>query len=455
MVLSAVSAPAPDAVARGIARRSRLERGCGATLGRSWVARRAARLLGVAGARLVAGAVSTMLVTATRGRAAGERHAWRRTAALLEALGPAFVKVGQVLATRQDVLPAVACAQLSALQESSSPMSRRQARRALAAAFGPQLDDSFEHVEAAPVAAGSVACVHRARLRSGREVALKLRRPGVERAMPLDLRLLQAAAAIVARLPALRGVPVVPVVDQACAALLGQLDFEREAQSLAALRDNLAGIPRVRVPQVLHEHSVPGCIVMELVEDLELGVADRCAVATRKRFAASALTAVYHMLFVDGFVHCDLHPGNLYFTRAGQVVILDAGFSVRLPDRLRRLFADFFMHMSLGHGTRCAQIVLESAEETDRDADLEGFTARMADLVARNHRLPAKEFSLMAFATEMFDHQRRHGVHAAPELISPLLSLLVIEGTIRALDPDVDFQGVARPVLMTGRFGRR
>jgi ubiquinone biosynthesis protein len=194
---------------------------------------------------------------------------------------------------------------------------------------------------------------------------------------------------------------------------------------------------------------------MEFIPGLELDAAQRCSAAAKKRFAASALTAIYHMLFVDGFVHCDMHPGNLYFTERGQVVVLDAGFSVRLTDRLRRLFAEFFMNMSVGRGTRCAEIVIESAAGTGPGADLDGFTVRMAELVERNHRVPAKNFSLIEFATEMFDLQRTHGVHAAPELIFPLLSLLVIEGTIRELDPHMDFQETARPVLMRGVFGQR
>jgi ubiquinone biosynthesis protein len=174
---------------------------------------------------------------------------------------------------------------------------------------------------------------------------------------------------------------------------------------------------------------------------------------TRRRFAASGLAAMYQMLFVDGFVHCDMHPGNLYFTSGAQVVVLDAGFSVQLTERLRRLFAEFFMNMSIGRGRRAAEVVLESSARLDPDADVEGFTVRMADLVERSHGVPAREFSLIGFATEMFDLQRRYGVHAAAELIFPLLSLLVIEGTIRDLDPGMDFQQAARPQLMLGLFG--
>ncbi len=425
------------------------------THGRARVALRAVRLLVLSFGALAPTVLSSLLLVGVKGRAAGVQHAWRRLTSLLELLGPAFVKAGQVVATRRDLLPAVACDQLAKLQESSSPMSVAQAHRAIEAAFGARAHELFEQIEYAAEASGSVACVYRARLASGADVALKLRRPGIETSMALDLRLIRAGAKLIAGLPPLRGIPVTAVVEHACAAVFGQLDFEREAQSLCLLRDNLATVPRVWVPKVYKEHSTGSCIVMEFIDGLELDAAQRCSSATRRKFAASALTAIYHMLFVDGFVHCDMHPGNLYFTEAGHVVVLDAGFSVQLTDRLRRLFADFFLNMSLGEGIRCAQIVIESAEEAGPSADIDGFIVRMADLVERNHRVSAKDFSLMRFATEMFDLQRRHGVHAAPELIFPLLSLLVIEATIRDLDPDVDFQKVARPMLMQGKFGQR
>ncbi|MEV4258652.1 AarF/ABC1/UbiB kinase family protein, partial [Spirillospora sp. NPDC049652] len=313
----------------------------------------------------------------------------------------------------------------------------------------------FGGLDGRPVASGSVACVYAATLPSGERVAVKLRRVGVERAMRRDLALLRGGARIAARLRPLRGVPVTEVVDGMCAAVLGQLDFAREAESLARLRDALSTVPRVWVPKVHADASRPRCIVMEFIPGLELDTAASCPPALRRRFAGSALTAVYHMLFVTGFVHCDMHPGNLYFTRSGQVVVLDAGFSVQLSDRLRRLFAEFFLNMATGRGRRCAEIVVESAAAVRPDADLESFTVRMADLVDRSHGLPAREFSLIAFAAEMFDLQRRHGIHAASELIFPLLSLLVIEGTIRDLDPEIDFQEVAKPVLNRGLFGAR
>ncbi|MGI5238434.1 ABC1 kinase family protein [Dactylosporangium sp. CA-139066] len=418
------------------------------------LAGRAGLVAAVVLVHLVPALAGEAAIAVRRGRAAGRQYRYRRIARLLAALGPTFVKAGQVLGTRRDLLAPALCDELSMLQDAVPALDARQTRRALTQAYGSEHPPEFTEIDYTPVASGSVACVHRARLAGGGAVALKLRRPGVERAMRLDLDLMRAGAGVVARVPALRNVPVVDVVAHMCDAVLHQLDFVREAENLRRLRQNLSGVPRVWVPKVYPEASRPRCIVMEFIPDLDTTAAARCTAAARRRFASSGLTAIYHMLFVDGFVHCDMHPGNLYFTERAQVVVLDAGFSVQLSEKLRRLFAEFFMNMSIGRGRHCAEIVVRSGTGLRPDADVPTFLEHMADLVERSHGLPAAQFSLMAFATEMFDLQRRYGVHAAPELIFPLLSLLVIEGTVRDLDPAVDFQEVAKPVLMKGLFGR-
>ena len=413
----------------------------------------AARAARVSVRSAVALGPSVLRLLLARDRPAAARRCYQRLTRLLMVLGPTFIKVGQVLGTRRDVLPAALCDELSVLQDSVTPLDQAQRAVALTEAYGDEAGRLFAELAAEPVASGSVACVYRGRLAAGPEVAVKLRRPGIERIMTLDLALIRGGARLAARLPVFRGVPVLPVIDAMAGAVLGQLDFEREADNLRLLRKNLSEVPRVWVPKVYPEACRARCIVMEFIPDLAVDTAARCTVNARKRFAASGIAAMYQMLFVDGFVHCDMHPGNLYFTMGAQVVVLDAGFSVRLTERLRRLFAEFFMNMSIGRGIRAAEIVIESSESVRDDADLPGFTERMADLVHRSHGLPAREFSLMGFATEMFDLQRVHGIHAAPELIFPLLSLLVIEGTIRELDPNLDFQEAAKPQLMRGLFG--
>lgn len=394
------------------------------------------------------------LVRLTRGRAATSRLLARRTARTLMRLGPTFVKGGQVLGTRRDLLPPVLCDELSALHDSVKPLTVRDGVAALAAAYDGRVDDVFAEVDPIPVASGSIACVYRATLHSGDLVAVKLRRPGIASRMAADLALVRRGAGLVARLPLFRGIPVRELVDHLCVSVLGQLDFDRESASLERLRTNLQTVARVRVPRVRAEASRPGCIVMDFVPDLDLEAARDSTPAARLAFATATLAVMYQMLFIDGFVHCDLHPGNLYFTRSGQVVVLDAGFSAQLSDRVRRLFANFFLSMAMSRGRRAAEFVLESSLGVRAGADVESFTVAVADLVERSSGAAAKDFSLMAFATELFELQRRYGISAAPEFVFPLLSLLVVEGTIRDLNPDVDFQAAAKPVLMRAVFQR-
>lgn len=423
------------------------------TLGWHTLAWRALAVGGRVAVVATSAALTYAVVAARHGRGVARRRLARGVTSTITRLGPTFVKAGQVLSTRRDVLPEALCDELSRLYDAAPPLTEAQSRVAFAEVYGEQLSEIFASIDYTAIASGSVACVYRARLVDGAAVAVKLLRPGIAATMAADLAMIRRGARLVARSAKLRGVPVCQVVDQLCDAVLGQLDFTGERTNLIRLRENLAVLPRVWVPAARPAESRPDCIVMELIPGLRTDTADRCPVVMRRGFAAATLTVVYQMLFVDGFVHCDLHPGNLYFTRSGYVVVLDAGFSARLSERMRRLFADFFLNMAIGRGRRCAEIVIESAAGVRDDADVPAFIEALADLVDRNWGLPAKEFSLIAFSAELFDLQRRYGVAAAPELVFPLLSLLVVEGTVRELDPDVDFQATARPVLTRAKFG--
>jgi ubiquinone biosynthesis protein len=414
---------------------------------------RAAVLGAITATGVARGAAAVLVVAVTRGRTAARTRVATELVRLIDRLGPTFIKVAQVLGTRRDVVPGWLCDELADLQDSVPALSPRRGRAALLAVYGEQLNELFGSIELEPVASGSIACVYRGTLRDETAVALKLQRPGIGPRMAADLKLLRHGARVLARLPMLRGVPVREVVQSLCDVVVGQLDFGLEAANLARLRNDLAVMSRVRVPRVRPELSRPECIVMDFIDGLAVDTGDRCSPAMRRTFAAQTLGVVYQMLFINGFVHCDLHPGNLYFTTAGHVVVLDAGFSAQLSPRMKRLFAEFFLNMSIGRGERCAAIVVRSAIGVRGGADLEAFNAGVTDLVERNHRAPARDFSLIAFAAELFDLQRRYGVAASPELIFPLLSLLVVEGTVRHLDPGIDFQDAAKPTLNRALFG--
>jgi ubiquinone biosynthesis protein len=371
-----------------------------------------------------------------------------RAPVVLGELGAAFTKAGQLLATRRDVLAPRWCTALGSLHD-DVPLPRRGTTAAVVrAAHG----DAWPYAEfdEEPVAAGSIAVVHRAVLTDGREVAVKVRRPGVARALGADMTIMRAGSGLIAGLPAFRGIPVVEVVDQLCTAVSGQVDFAAERAALARLRANLADLPFIRLPAPVDELCGPEVLVMEYVPDLaRFGRADVDADRAAE-IVTNTLTAVYTMLFRDGFVHCDLHPGNLYLGQDGRIVLLDAGFTVLLDDRVRGLFSGFFLNMAAGRGEVCAELVLRSARAVPADADLTGFRTALAELVTEVSGVPAAEFDLAGFSVRLFDLQRRFGVCAAPEFIFPLLSLLVIEGMVDEFSADVDFQAVAAPILLAG-----
>ncbi|RKT55201.1 ABC1 kinase family protein [Saccharothrix australiensis] len=376
-----------------------------------------------------------------RGLRDGDR--WVR---MLTRLGPSYIKIGQLLSTRRDLLPAEVTTPLARLTDAASPPSRRRIERAVRRAYRDR-PWPFREFGWQPVACGSIATVHEAVTWDGRRVAVKVRRPGIERVMRQDFALAASAMTLLGVLPRLRRMPFKLMHAQVGGAILRQLDFAAEAASLAALRANLAGFDNVRIPEPLPELCTAETVVMEYVTDLTRFEPGELDADTRRAVVRAVLAAIYEMLFVDGLVHCDLHPGNLYFDHRADLVMLDAGFVIRLPDPVRRSFADFFINMALGDGWMCAQVVIESAAHVADDCDLEGFRAGLGELVAETSGAKSGEFDLARFAGRLFDLQRRFGLFPAPEFAFPLLSLLVIEGMIKVFDSDVDFQAEAVPIL--------
>lgn len=379
---------------------------------------------------------------------AGADRARRRLTRMLLELGPTFVKGGQLLSTRQDLLRPELCRVLSQLHDRVVPMTRAQAETAIEHAYGSSPGWPFAEFCWTPTASGSIACVYRARLRDGRDVAVKVRRPRIRERMRADFVLLSKGAKVIERVPGMRKVPAQRMVDQIGFAVLRQLDLATEAMVLAELRTNLGGGTYFRVPEPFPDVSGDGVLVMEYIDGLgRFGPGDmdreQCREVVRR-----VLHGVYRMLFLDGLVHCDMHPGNLYLTRDAEVVLLDAGFVVQLDPMVKRLFAEFFLNMSLGRGEDCAEVVLRSSEHVPSGADLGFFRDGIVELVESVHRRTAGQFRLAPFATRLFDLQRRSGIAAAPEFIFPLVSLLVLEGMINEFDVDVDFQAEAIPTLL-------
>lgn len=365
--------------------------------------------------------------------------------------GPTFIKMAQLLSTRVDLLPPALCARLATLHDNVPPMRPSVARKLADKRLGGRLDELCAEFEPEAVASGSIASVYRATLRDGSVVAIKVRRARVDRVLRADLTLMRIISGLMAKLPAFRSLPVAEMVGQLSAAIAAQLDFRREAESLRKLADNLRSLPGVRVPavrtDVVAEEDADGILVMEFVPDLVRRTPADLPEDAGPALVSLCLDAVYQMLFRDGLVHNDLHPGNLYFMADGSIVIVDAGFVSTLSHGAKKSFAEFFYAMAMGNGIRCADILTETGIKPEK-FDLEAFRTEIADLVAASSGARSKDFNLLQFSTKLFDIQRRHQLYAEPEFVFPILSLLVLEGAIKEFAPETDFQGKAVPYVL-------
>lgn len=389
---------------------------------------------------LAAGARSTLHALGRRGP---DRAA---TAAFIGALGPAFVKIAQLLSMRRDQLPPSWCDRLAALVDRVPCPPAQDIAAVLASAYGRELP--FAWFDMTPVASGSIATVHRAGLADGRVLAVKIRRRGATRTLAADLAIFAMAGRAAGWLPGLRRIPLREMTSQISRAVARQADLTADRRSLRALRVSLSAVEYVRVPATIDSLCRAEVVAMEFITGLRPLRPGDIPAGSRRAIVIRTLTMMYEMLFANGLVHCDLHYGNVYVDQDDRVVLLDGGFVVPLPDRVREQFAGFFMGMATGRGTRCAQIVLASAARVAPGCDAEGFVLGLSRLIAESTGARAAEFSLAEFAGRLFSLQRRHRIFAAPEFVFPLLALLVLEGIIRGLDETVDFQAVAIPVLV-------
>ncbi len=361
----------------------------------------------------------------------------------LERLGPTYVKLGQILATRRDLLPGSAVVELERLQDRLRPAPFKDVPALMRSELGIELEDAFSEFDPVPVACGGIACVYRAELHSGVAVAVKVRRPDVARRIDLDLRLLRLGAKALTWLPPLHRLPLVESLDEFGESLQRQIDFRIEAAANRRIRDAIAGDPSIVVPRLIDQLSSESLLTMELLPLERARHDERCLPAL-----VASLQALYRMIFVSGFVHCDLHGGNLFLFPDGRAALIDFGFVAELSTDTRLTFAEFFLAMASDDGRRCARITVETASYVPTALDYVAFEGEVRRLVSKAAGATIEEFSVAAFVGGLFDIQRRYRIVGTSEFVMAIVALLVFEGTAKSVAGSVDFGGEAVPYVM-------
>lgn len=373
-------------------------------------------------------------------------------ARLCERLGVTFIKLGQLLSTRYDLFPPELLRPLERLQDQVPAFPARAVPAILLAELGVPPDTIFAEFAAQPVSSASVACVYRAVLRTGEVVAVKIRRPGVVRVVQADLAIMAGLGGLVGRLPPLRHVAISEVLAEFGGCIRQQIDFRQEAAHNRRFRQAFAGNTLVRIPALVDAHCTEALLVMEFLPDLTRADALARQGVDFRAAILSALRALYQMIFVDGFIHCDLHPGNMYFHDQGRVTLLDMGFVKELTHEERFLFAKFFFGIAANLGPQCAEILHDTAIAVSPAFSYQAFEVAVSDLICRTSGVPAHDFQVAGFAVNLFELQRRFGLRGTPNFVMPILSLLVLEGMIKTYYADLDFQREAQPFLVRALF---
>ena len=408
----------------------------------------------VALSRFRQGWVRALVRVATIGRRASlDAPRGARLRMALEKLGPIFVKFGQVLSTRRDLLPLDVADELALLQDRVPPFPSSQAVALIEKAFGKRIDEVFDQFDTTPVASASIAQVHFATLKSGREVAVKVLRPGMLDVIDHDMALLHTLARVVEWAWA-DGKRLKPreVVAEFDGYLHDELDLVREAANAAHLRRNMAGLNLVLVPEMVWELCTPSVIVMQRMHGVPISQVARLREAgvDFKKLARDGVTLFFTQVFRDGFFHADMHPGNIMVSldprSFGRYIALDFGIVGTLTDTDKEYLAYNFIAFFRRNYKRVAELHVESGwvpPGTRIDA-LEGAIRAVCE---PHFDRPLKEISLGQVLMRLFQTSRRFNVEIQPQLVLLQKTLLNIEGLGRELDPELDLWVTAKPFL--------
>jgi ubiquinone biosynthesis protein len=377
----------------------------------------------------------------------------------LEHLGPIFVKFGQVLSTRRDLLPPDIADELAFLQDRVPPFSSDVAVGTIERAFGRPLNEIFVEFTHKPVASASIAQVHFAVIKDNqgvtREVAVKVLRPGMLTVIDKDLSLMRMMAGWVDRLSAdgkrLKPREVVAEFDKY---LHDELDFMREASNAAQLRRNMEGLNLVLIPEMIWDFCRDDVIVMERMKGVPISQVDqlRAAGVDIPKLARDGVTIFFTQVFRDGFFHADMHPGNIQVSLEpatfGRYISLDFGIVGTLTETDKEYLAQNFTAFFRRDYKRVAELHIESGW-VPSDTRVDELESAIRAVCEPYFDRPLKEISLGLVLMRLFQTSRRFNVEIQPQLVLLQKTLLNIEGLGRQLDPNLDLWSTAKPFLET------
>jgi ubiquinone biosynthesis protein len=372
-----------------------------------------------------------------------------RLAMALQEQGPSFIKFGQSLSTRSDLIGEDVAQDLASLRDRLPPFSAKEARETIESEFEQSLDSLFEAFDDEPIAAASIAQVHFATTLAGEEVAVKILRPGIEAAFQRDLDLFYWMAEVIETLqPGFRRLRPVEVVRTFADSVDLEMDLRLEAAAASELSDAFEHDPDFGVPQI--DWNLTQRRVMTIERIRGISIADTAAIESagldKDRLASNLLVAFLKQVFRDGFFHADLHPGNLFTDEAGRILAVDFGIMGRLDRQTRQFVAELLLAFVTGDWKRAAEIHFE-AGYVPRNKSVDVFAQACRSIGEPLMGRAANEISIGRLLAQLFQITETFAMRTQPQLLLLQKTLVVVEGVCRDLSPETNFFEASRPFL--------
>lgn len=373
-----------------------------------------------------------------------------RVRRVLEELGPTFVKLGQILATRVDLFTPEWIDEFGKLQDAAPATPFANVRAQLLEDLGEAPEAAFARLDTEPLAAASLAQVYRATLIDGREVVLKVRRPGIRRTVEADLHLLARLAEIVeAEAPDLRRYRPREVVREFTLSLRRELDFAAECRIAERVAANFADHPEIVVPGIHWQWSGERLNVQDYVAGIpgrNLAAVDAAGL-DRKLLARRGAAAVLKMTLEDGLFHADPHPGNVFYLPGNRIAFIDFGMVGRLSEERRYQVALLLHGLVSGDSGAVAEVLLDWRRDGDGDTDPARLRHEIDAFVDQYKGVPLKQLDLAAILSDLLAILRENGLSLPPDLSLLIKAFITLEGLGRQLDPEFDMAAQASPFL--------
>jgi len=380
-----------------------------------------------------------------------------RTVAAIQELGPTFIKLGQVLSTRSDVIPAAYIEALQSLQDNVTPLPFSKIDAQMSRELGTEWRERFARFDEAPLATASIAQVHRAQLHDGREVVLKVQRPGIGPRIRADLGVLRLLASqAMAEFPEIALFDPKGILEEFQKSILAELNFNAEVRNLNRFRRSFADSDEAVFPEPVRELSTERVLCMEFLDGVPIRSA-RSAGFEMDTVGRRYLDIAYAMLFDHGFFHGDLHPGNVLVLADGRIGVIDCGMVGRLTGEMKDNIAALIFALDRGDYRTISRLYFDIAIKESR-VDYAAFERDAVEVVERHWSGGSiAEMRIGAYLMDLTRASIRHSVHAPPEFTMFFKAILTTEGLAKALLPEVDPIGAAQPFvqkLLAERWGR-